>query len=83
MRIAQIPTHFRFLNEEDAVHWDRTTKEWIPIKQIHIEGDEDGIFIKIAAASFAWIFYDSKKPNLEFRFRKLSKKEIKEFLNEP
>ena len=72
-----IPTHFRFLNEKEANHWNRTTKDWIPISEIHIMGNND--FYDISAASFAWVSYNPKKPNLEFKTSKFTKKDLKEF----
>ncbi len=75
-----IPTHFRFLDKKHAKQWYRTTKDWIPISEIHIEGDND--FYHISAASFAWVFYNVKKPNLEFKTEKFTKKDLKEFKNE-
>lgn len=74
-----IPTHFRFLNKKEAKHWGRTTKQWIPISEIHI--NYESTYYEISAASFAWVFYNSKKPNLEFKNDIFSKKDLEEFEN--
>ena len=75
-----IPTHFRFLNEKEAKYYYRNTKQWIPINEIHIRCDND--YYDISAASFAWVTYDVKNPNLEFKTSKFTKKDLKEFRNE-
>ena len=58
----QIPTHFRFKERSEANEWDRTTKDWIPIEEIHFREDQ----YSISAINFAWVYYDPAKPNLEF-----------------
>ena len=80
----KIPTHFRFLNKKEAAHWNRTTDDWNPIHEIQlqvheiqIQGDAD--YYEISTPSFAWVTYDVKKPNLEFKVAKFTKKDLKEF----
>jgi hypothetical protein len=77
MKNLTIPTHFRFLNKKEAKEWDRTTKDWIPINEIQVRGNND--FYDISAASFSWVLYNVEKPNLEFKTDKFSKKDLKEF----
>lgn len=77
---STIPTHFRFLKQKEAKDWDRTTEDWVPISEIQI--GNKGKYFSISAASFAWVIYDSKKPNLEFKTDKFNKKDLKEFANE-
>ncbi len=75
-----IPTHFRFLDKKEAKNWDRTTKDWIPISEIHIQGNED--YYDISSAAFAWVSYNVKKPNLEFKNAKFTKNDLEEFNDE-
>jgi hypothetical protein len=72
-----IPTHFRFLNKKEAKKWNRTINDWIPISEICIRENND--YHDISAASFAWVSYDVKKPNLKFKTKKFTKKDLKEF----
>lgn len=72
-----IPTHFRFLNKKEARHWNRTINDWIPISEIVIKENND--YHNISAASFAWVVYNVKEPNLEFKTDKFTKKDLKEF----
>lgn len=73
----KIPTHFRFKDKIEAAHWSRTTKDWIPISSIQTNGDND--YFDISAASFAWVSFNVKNPNLEFKSAKFSKKDLKKF----
>lgn len=75
-----ISTHFRFKSPKEAKEWDRTVRDWIPINEIHIAGDDD--YIEISAASFAWVIYTRKEDNLEFKIAKFTKKDLKEFNEE-
>lgn len=59
------PTHFRFRSKKEAEHWDKTTKDWIPINEMQIKQDR----VEIAAVNFAWVTYYYKKPNLEFSYK--------------
>jgi hypothetical protein len=68
--LIQIPTHFRFKNKEDATWWNRTTKSWEKIEQIHILNDN---YIDIATPTYAWVSYDRQKPNLEFKVKSIKK----------
>lgn len=72
-----IPTHFRFKNEDEAKEWNRTTKDWIPISDIQTQGSDNSV--EISTASFAWVYYDREKKNLEFKVKKFTKKDLKEF----
>ena len=72
-----IPTHFRFLSEDEASGWGKTTSNWIPISKIYTRGNDE--WFDISTPSFAWVEYDVKNPNLEFKTSKFTKKDLKEF----
>lgn len=55
-----IPTHFRFRFKKEAAEWNRTTKDWIAIHEIHINNGH----IELSSLSFAWV--SVRKNNLEF-----------------
>jgi len=74
LTITKIPTHFRFLNKEEAKYWDRSTEDWNPIAEIHVQGNNE--YYEIAAGSFAWVTYNVKSPNLEFKVDKFTKKDF-------
>lgn len=73
----KLPTHFRFLNEDEASHWGKTTSNWIPICKIYARGIDESFYI--STPSFAWVGCDVKNPNLEFKTSKFTKKDLKEF----
>lgn len=58
--LIQIPTHFRFKDKKEAKEWGCTTDEWLQIEEIDVTDHQ------LSTPSFAWVYIDDKKPNLEF-----------------
>ncbi len=61
--IIKPPTHFRFKNEKEAEEWGVDTKTWNKIEDMKCSRTS----CSISTDSFAWVGYNRKKDNLEFK----------------